>query len=63
MKQREKGGCAKLIVRAQHNRLLVKEKREEKDKLRQKLEEAPSLGEIEFTIPPTEKRSGRKVKQ
>ncbi len=62
-KQKEQEGSAELIVRAQHNRLLVTEKKGKKDKLRQKLEEAPSLGEIEFIIPPTEKRSGRKVKQ
>jgi transposase-like protein/transposase Tn5 family protein len=63
MKEKEFGCAADIIVRAQHDRLLVKEKRGEKSKLRQKLKAAPTLGEIEFAIPSTEKRSGRKVRQ
>lgn len=62
LEENEKGKCADFIIRSQHDRLL-----DEKDpgirKLRQKLDQAPSLGEIEFTVPPTEKRKGRKVKQ
>lgn len=63
--QKEQGGpAADFIIRSQYDRRL-----EEKDpegthkKLRNKLHEAEVLGEVEFTIPPTEKRSGRKVKQ
>jgi len=55
--------AADIIVRAQHNRLLLREEGEEQEKLSQKLKAAPSLGEIEFSIPSTEKRAGRKVKQ
>jgi len=62
-KQKEIESGADIIVRAQYDRLLATEKKGEKNKLRQKLREAPTLGEIEFVIPPTEKRSGRKVKQ
>jgi len=62
-KQKENDNAADIIVRAQHDRLLVKESRGEKSKLRQKLKDAPSLGEIEFVVPATEKRIGRKVKQ
>ena len=62
-KQKKSGGAADIIVRAQYDRLLAKEKKGEQNKLRQKLKEAQSLGEIEFYVPPTEKRGGRKVKQ
>ena len=62
-KQKEIESGADIIVRAQYDRLLATEKKGEKNKLRQKLREAPTLGEIEFVIPPTEKRRGRKVKQ
>lgn len=62
IRQKESGKAADIIVRSQHDRLL-EGKKGRQDKLRQKLKEAPSLGEIEFVIPSTEKRSGRKVKQ
>ncbi len=62
-RQKESNCAADIIVRAQHNRLLEPEDGEKKSKLRQKLNEAPALGEIEFVIPGTEKRVGRKVKQ
>lgn len=60
-KQKEQGHAAEIIVRSQYDRLLSGEKKQ--GKLRQKLQEAPSLGEINFIIPATEKRSGRKVRQ
>lgn len=63
--QRQTGPAADFIIRSQFDRRL-----EEKDadsglfkKLRKTLKEAESVGEIEFTIPPTEARKGRKVKQ
>jgi hypothetical protein len=64
--EQEKQGCfAYFIIRSQYDRCL-----EEKDtetrvqkKLRQRLKEAPSIGEVEFSISATEKRKGRKVKQ
>lgn len=62
-KQKELGHFADIIVRSQHDRLLFNENKKEQIKLRQKLKEAPSLGEIEFVIPTTEKRIGRKVRQ
>ncbi len=61
-KQKEAGKAADVIIRSQHDRLL-EGKKGKQDKLWQKLKEAPSLGEIEFVVPRTEKRSGRKVKQ
>jgi hypothetical protein len=61
-KQKEIGKAADVIIRSQHDRLL-EGKKGKQDKLWQKLKEAPSLGEIEFVVPATEKRSGRKVKQ
>jgi IS4 transposase len=60
-KQKKSGKAADVIIRSQYDRLL--EGKGKQDKLRKKLQEAPSLGEIEFVVPPTEKRSGRKVKQ
>jgi len=60
-RQKEQGDAAEIIVRSQYDRLLVEGKKQAK--LRQKLQEAPSLGQIEFIIPATEKRAGRKVKQ
>lgn len=61
-KQKEIGKAADVIIRSQHDRLL-EGKKGKQDKLWQKLKEAPSLGEIEFVVPATEKRSGRKIKQ
>jgi hypothetical protein len=61
-KQKENGKAADVIIRSQYDRLL-EGKKGKQDKLRKKLYEASSLGEIEFVVPPTEKRSGRKVKQ
>jgi IS4 transposase len=61
-KQKEIGKAADVIIRSQHDRLL-EGKKGEQEKLWKKLQEAPSLGEIEFVVPATEKRSGRKVKQ
>lgn len=61
----EKLGSANFIIRSKYDRCL-EEKNEEKiiqKKLRQKLKESESIGEIEFVISPTEKRQGRKVKQ
>jgi hypothetical protein len=62
-KQKEEGCSADIIVRSQYDRLLINENKEGQTKLRQKLQEASSLGEIEFVIPATEERSGRKVRQ
>lgn len=62
VKQKENGRAADIIVRSQYDRLL-EGKRGKQVKLRQELKEAPSLGEIEFVIPSTEKRAGRKIKQ
>jgi IS4 transposase len=61
-KQKANGKAADIIVRSHHDRLLDGMKGKQ-DKLSKKLKEAPSLGEIEFVVPSTEKRSGRKVKQ
>jgi len=62
----KQGSFAHFIIRSQYDRLL-EEKDEETNKihkkLRERLKESSSLGEVEFTIPPTEKRKGRKVKQ
>lgn len=58
-KQKTNGRAADIIVRSQYDRLLDGSQ----DKLRQKLREAPQLGEIEFVIPSTEERGARKVKQ
>ena len=67
IEQAKQGHSAHFIIRSQFDRLLEEQdletnKKIEK-KLRQKLKEAVSVGEVEFIIPPTEKRSGRKVKQ
>ena len=62
-KQKEQGHSADIIVRSQYDRLIVNENKKEQTKLRKTLQEAPSLGDIEFVIPATEKRSGRKVRQ
>lgn len=64
--QMENGVSADFIIRSQHDRVIKAENSDDKKlkkKLRQKLKDSPSLGEIEFNIPPTEKRKGRKVKQ
>lgn len=63
--QEKQGVFANFIIRSKHDRCL-EEKDEEaklKKKLWQKLKETASMGEVEFTISPTEKRNGRKVKQ
>ncbi|MBS0622384.1 MAG: IS4 family transposase [Verrucomicrobia bacterium] len=62
-KQKENGCAADIIVRSQYDRLLVKEEGSEQNKLRQNLKKSKSIGEIEFVIPATEKRKGRKVRQ
>jgi hypothetical protein len=61
-KQKDSGKAADIIVRSQYDRLL-EGKKGKQEKLRQKLKEAPSVGEIEFVIASNEKRSGRKIKQ
>ena len=62
-KQKEQGYSADIIVRSQYDRLLINENKKEQTKLRKKLQEAVSLGKIEFVIPATENRCGRKVRQ
>jgi Transposase DNA-binding/Transposase Tn5 dimerisation domain len=64
--QRQQGRYADFIVRSQHDRLIVEEgneSRKNRNKLREHLYNSPSRGEIKFTIPSTETRKGRKVKQ
>jgi Transposase DNA-binding/Transposase Tn5 dimerisation domain len=64
--EKKKGASADFIIRSQYDRLLLEENSETHKaykKLKQTLMETASLGELEFTIPPTEKRKGRKVKQ
>lgn len=66
LEQAKQGSFAYFIVRSQYDRLLEEKDEEDneiKKKLRQRLKETASLGEVEFTITPTEKRKGRKVKQ
>lgn len=62
-KQGEK--YADIIVRSCHDRSIESSKESEKfnEKLRTKLIQAKSLGEIEFTIPETQNRPRRTVKQ
>jgi hypothetical protein len=60
--QKKQGSYAYFIIRSQYNRLLIGEDIKNNN-LWDKLKATPPLGEIEFTIPPTEKRKGRKVKQ
>jgi Transposase DNA-binding/Transposase Tn5 dimerisation domain len=62
--QKSQGQSADFIIRSQYNRLIEKNAElPEINKLYQKLSVTDSLGELEFTIPSTEKRTGRKVKQ
>lgn len=65
IEQEKQGTFACFIVRSQYNRCL--EERDEETriqkKLWQRLKETTAIGEIEFTVSPTEKRKGRKVKQ
>jgi len=64
--QKKSGAYADFIIRSQHDRKIDTkdpEDKKQKKKLRKKLKESPSLGEVEFTIPPTEKREARQVKQ
>ena len=66
IEQKQQGAHACFIIRSQHDRTLDHIPNEEQvtnKKLREKLHEAPSLGEIEFIVPSTENRKGRKVKQ
>jgi hypothetical protein len=62
LEESKKGKCADFIIRSQYDRL-INEKDPNIRKLRQRLDQEISLGEIEFTVPPTEKHAGRKVKQ
>ena len=65
LEQEKQGSFARFIIRSQYDRCLEEQDEETKiqKKLRQRLKETASLGEVEFTISPTEKRKGRKVKQ
>lgn len=66
IEQKHQGTHANFISRSQYDRMIDHADDEEGElckKLRQKLHEAPSLGEIEFIVPSTEKRKGRKVRQ
>jgi hypothetical protein len=63
-KQEQQGPAAKFIVRSQYDRRLIEDDEAQiYTKLRQRLKDADALGEVEFTIPSTDKRKGRKVKQ
>lgn len=64
--QGELGPYADIIIRSQYDRIIDEDDSETEKtnrKLRNRLRESATLGEIEFTIPPTENRKGRKVKQ
>jgi hypothetical protein len=65
IKQAEQGKSAYFIIRSQYDRLLEEDETTKKmhNKLRQRLKETDALGELEFSIPPTETRKGRKVVQ
>lgn len=65
LEQEKQGDFAYFIIRSQYDRCLEEKDEETKlqRKLRQRLKEIASMGEVEFTISPTEKRKGRKVKQ
>lgn len=65
LEMEKQGSFAYFIIRSQYDRCLDEKDEETKiqKKLRQRLKESASIGEIEFTIPPTDKRKGRKVKQ
>lgn len=65
-KQKESGLYADFIIRSKYDRLLIDNgngTKKKRNKLRERLKMSSSLGEIEFTISPTEKRKGRQVKQ
>ncbi len=66
VEQKKYDSSADFIIRSQHNRVIENadpENKKTKLKLRKKLKESPTLGEVEFTIPSTEKRKGRKIRQ
>lgn len=65
-KQEQQGLYANFIIRSQHDRLIEGEDpavKKAHKKLRNRLKEAPVVGVVEFAIPSTEKRKGRKVVQ
>ena len=64
-KELEKGLRANFIIRSQHDRLIEPDKEERgiKEKLWRTLKNGETIGEVEYTIPGTENRKGRKVKQ
>lgn len=62
--QRKQSKHANFIIRSKYDRQLLETDEEgNHKKLRKNLLEAPSLGEVEFTIASTERRKGRIVKQ
>lgn len=65
VEQKKHDAYADFIIRSQHDRVIEEDLKDKKikNKLRKKLQESPTLGEVEFSIPPTEKRKGRKVRQ
>lgn len=65
VEQQEQGSFAHFIIRSQYDRCLAEKEEGNKiqKKLWQKLKKTESIGEVEFTISPTEKRKGRKVRQ
>lgn len=65
-KQKEQGVCADYIIRSRHDRVIEGidyKNNKALNKLRKRLKDSPSLGELEFNISVTEKRKARKVTQ
>ena len=65
VKELEKGLRANFIIRSQHDRLIEPDIEEKgiKEKLWRTLKNGETIGEVEYTIPGTENRKSRKVKQ
>jgi hypothetical protein len=63
--QEKQNSFAHFIIRSHHDRCLeeIDEETKIQKKIRQRLKETASMGEVEFTLPATEKRKARKVKQ
>lgn len=64
LEQEKQGHFAYFIIRSQHNRCLESDEQKKiQSKLWRRLKEADSIGEVEFTLSPTDDRKGRMVKQ
>jgi hypothetical protein len=65
-KEGNEGNHANFIIRSQYDRILDEVDSENckiTKKLWRTLNNSPTLGEVEFDLPPTDKRKGRKVRQ